>query len=90
MAAHIEQIAEDAFKMAKRTYSQLITLLKDNSTESYVQDLTEKWVTLFVIKPNLRFLEYWSLIAHFKCNVSIFVSKAGGDAAVEGESDAWG
>lgn len=42
MAAHIEQIAEDAFKMAKRTYSQLITLLEDNSTESNVQDLTEK------------------------------------------------
>lgn len=41
-AAHIEQIAEDAFKMANRTYSQLITLLEDNSTETYVQDLTEK------------------------------------------------
>lgn len=42
MAAHIEQTAEEAFKMANRTYSQLITLLEDNSTESRVLDLTEK------------------------------------------------
>jgi len=42
MAAYIEQTAGDAFKMANRTYSQLIILLEDNSTESHVQDLTEK------------------------------------------------
>ncbi|RXN28697.1 laminin subunit gamma-3-like protein [Labeo rohita] len=52
-AAHIEQIAEDAFKMANRTYSQLITLLEDNSTETYVQDLTEKLEEMQQLKENL-------------------------------------
>ncbi|KAL0193281.1 hypothetical protein M9458_011577, partial [Cirrhinus mrigala] len=64
MAAHIEQIAEDAFKMANRTYSQLITLLEDNSTESYVQDLTEKLEEMQQLKENLTLEVNETLVTH--------------------------
>ncbi|XP_051958195.1 laminin subunit gamma-3 [Xyrauchen texanus] len=53
ITTYIEQIAEDAFKMASKAYSQLITLLEDNSTESYVQDFTEKMKEMQQLKENL-------------------------------------
>uniref|UniRef100_A0A8C2ERP3 Laminin, gamma 3 n=1 Tax=Cyprinus carpio TaxID=7962 RepID=A0A8C2ERP3_CYPCA len=64
MAAHIEQIAEDAFKMANGTYSQLRTLLEDNSTESYVQDLTEKLEEMQQLKENLTLEVNETLVTH--------------------------
>ncbi|XP_016298992.1 laminin subunit gamma-3-like [Sinocyclocheilus anshuiensis] len=64
MAAHIEQIAEDAFKMANGTYSQLITLLEDNSTESYVQDLTENLAEMQQLKENLTLDVNETLVTH--------------------------
>ncbi|XP_073695806.1 laminin subunit gamma-3 [Garra rufa] len=64
MAAHIEKIAEDAFKMANRTYSQLVTLLEDNSTESYVQDLTEKLEEMQQLKENLTLEVNETLVTH--------------------------
>ncbi|XP_016112626.1 laminin subunit gamma-1-like [Sinocyclocheilus grahami] len=64
MAAHIEQIAEDAFKMTNGIYSLLITLLEDNSTESYVQDLTQKLAEMQQLKENLTLEVNETLVTH--------------------------
>lgn len=64
MAAYIEQTAGDAFKMANRTYSQLIILLEDNSTESHVQDLTEKLEEMQQLKENLTLGVNETLVTH--------------------------
>ncbi|XP_056602729.1 laminin subunit gamma-3 [Triplophysa dalaica] len=53
MAAHIEQIAEDAFQVSNRAHSQLIALLEDNSTESHIQDLKVNLVEMQQLKENL-------------------------------------
>ncbi|XDV20617.1 hypothetical protein PO909_025917, partial [Leuciscus waleckii] len=64
MAAYIEQTAGYAFKMANRTYSQLIILLEDNSTESHVQDLTEKLEEMQQLKENLTLGVNENLVTH--------------------------
>ncbi|XP_687343.5 laminin subunit gamma-3 [Danio rerio] len=64
MAAHIEQVAEDVFKMANRTYLQLVTLLEDNSTESHIQDLTEKLEEMQQLKENLTLEVNETLVTH--------------------------
>lgn len=64
MAAHIEQVAEDVFKMANRTYLQLVTLLEDNSTESHIQDLTEKLEEMQQMKENLTLEVNETLVTH--------------------------
>lgn len=64
MAAHIEQVAGDVFKMANKTYLQLVTLLEDNSTESHIQDLTEKLEEMQQLKDNLTLEVNETLVTH--------------------------
>lgn len=42
MAAHIEGLAGEALKVSNKTYSILLDLLEDNSTERHLQELTER------------------------------------------------
>lgn len=76
MAAHIEQIAEDAFQMSNRAYSQLIALLEDNSTESHIQDLKVKWV-IFCLSASLCIKNFFWLLTlnnpHIWTSLSISV-----------------
>ncbi|TSP36071.1 Laminin subunit gamma-3 [Bagarius yarrelli] len=46
MAAHIEQLAQEALKASNKTYSVLLDLLEDNTTERHLQVLTGRWVTM--------------------------------------------
>lgn len=48
MAAHIEGLAGEALKVSTKTYSILLDLLGDNSTERHLQALTEQWVMMHV------------------------------------------
>lgn len=41
-ANHIEAIADRAVRASKQTYSSLMDLLQDNSTEEYIRNLTEQ------------------------------------------------
>lgn len=42
MSAHIEGLAGEVLKASNKTYSILLDLLKDNSTERHLQELTER------------------------------------------------
>ncbi|XP_026859944.2 laminin subunit gamma-3 [Electrophorus electricus] len=53
IAAHIEKLAGEALQVSNRTYSVLLNLLDDNSTQLHVQDLTERLSEMQVLKENL-------------------------------------
>ncbi|XP_066515117.1 laminin subunit gamma-3 [Hoplias malabaricus] len=53
LAAHIEELAVEAFIVSNRTYSILMNLLDDNSTEFHVQDLREQLSEMQQLKENL-------------------------------------
>lgn len=42
-ADHIEAVASRAVRASKQTFSFLMDLLLDNSTEEYIRNLTEQW-----------------------------------------------
>ena len=41
-ADHIEAVASRAVRASKQTFSLLMDLLEDNSTEEYIRNLTER------------------------------------------------
>ncbi|KAK3509089.1 hypothetical protein QTP70_020301 [Hemibagrus guttatus] len=53
MAAHIEGLAGEALKASNKTYSILLDLLEDNSTERHLQELTERLSDMQQLKENL-------------------------------------
>ncbi|XP_026777854.3 laminin subunit gamma-3 [Pangasianodon hypophthalmus] len=53
MAAHIEGLAGEALKVSNKTYSVLLDLLEDNSTERHLQALTERLSEMQQLKENL-------------------------------------
>lgn len=52
-ADHIEAIADRAVRASKQTYSSLMDLLQDNSTEEYIRNLTEQIAQMQQQKENL-------------------------------------
>ncbi|KAM6984916.1 laminin subunit gamma-3 [Aplochiton taeniatus] len=53
LAEHIEDIAKNALTATNQTYSLLMDLLEDNSTENYIVDLVEKLADMQQRKENM-------------------------------------
>uniref|UniRef100_A0A3P8XGZ4 Laminin, gamma 3 n=1 Tax=Esox lucius TaxID=8010 RepID=A0A3P8XGZ4_ESOLU len=53
MSGHIESIAAKAFMVSNQTYSLLMDLLEDNSTEEYISNLTKQLADMKQMKENL-------------------------------------
>ncbi|XP_029921853.1 laminin subunit gamma-3 isoform X2 [Myripristis murdjan] len=53
MAEHIEAVASRALRASKQTFSLLMDLLQDNSTEEYIRNLTEQLSEMQQKKENL-------------------------------------
>ncbi|KAK6316218.1 hypothetical protein J4Q44_G00137420, partial [Coregonus suidteri] len=61
MSGRIESIATKAFMASNQTYSLLMDLLEDNSTEEYISNLTEQLADMQQIKENLTAQVNWTL-----------------------------
>ncbi|KAL7834633.1 hypothetical protein SRHO_G00288800 [Serrasalmus rhombeus] len=64
MATRIEELAGEARKVSNRTYSMLMNLLEDNSTELHLQDLTQQLSEMQQLKENLTLQANDTLAAH--------------------------
>ncbi|XP_070408564.1 laminin subunit gamma-3 isoform X2 [Nothobranchius furzeri] len=53
VADHIEAVASRVVQVSNRTFSLLMDLLQDNSTEEYIMNLTEKITEMQQLKKNL-------------------------------------
>ncbi|KAJ7988353.1 hypothetical protein DPEC_G00322680 [Dallia pectoralis] len=53
MSAHVESIATKAFLVSNQTFSILMDLLEDNSTEEYINNLTKQLADMKQMKENL-------------------------------------
>ncbi|XP_062410336.1 laminin subunit gamma-1-like [Sardina pilchardus] len=63
-AGRMESIASEALRVSNQTYSLLLTLLEDNSTEHYIQGLLQRLSDLQQLKGNLSSQVNESLEAH--------------------------
>ncbi|XP_072530162.1 laminin subunit gamma-3 isoform X2 [Salminus brasiliensis] len=64
MATRIEELAGEALNVSNRTYSMLLSLLGDNSTELQIQDLTEQLSEMQELKENLTLQANETLAAY--------------------------
>ncbi|KAI4893038.1 hypothetical protein NFI96_020157, partial [Prochilodus magdalenae] len=64
LAIQIEELAGEALQLSNRTHSMLLSLLKDDSTELHIEDLTQQLSEMQQLKENLTLQANETLTAH--------------------------